>query len=206
MSTTNEEKKLLVRSIFDKLISYYGLENIDGLAKWLNVKYSTLKGWERRGKIADIEPFLFKCQNISPYFLKTGEEPMFESTNEIGGRLKELRGDKTVEEVCSDLEFLPEDWVKWEQNLVCPGADNIAKIAEYFEANAAWLATGNLSKRIPEFSQNTKGAFTQSKSPTIDPIRTALDAELDKLTRAQLADVLGYVVSKSEASQEKVTG
>lgn len=76
MSTTNEEKKLIVQNIFKRLIEYYALGSIDALSKFLDVKYSTLKGWERRGNIADIEPFLFKCQNINPQWLKTGQGEM----------------------------------------------------------------------------------------------------------------------------------
>lgn len=77
MSMTNEEKKLLVGKIFDKLTTIYKLDGREGLAKFLDVKYQTLKGWERRGNIADIKPFLFKCQNISPKFLETGEPPIY---------------------------------------------------------------------------------------------------------------------------------
>lgn len=81
MSMTNEEKKSVVKKIFNELIEHYDLVDTDGLCRFLEVKYATLKGWERRGNIADVKPFLFKCQGINVSYLETGKGEMFKQAS-----------------------------------------------------------------------------------------------------------------------------
>ena len=188
--------------VTDALMEEYNFNKLEQLDIYLGLSEGAVAVWRNRKviPIKHIDTIISKC-NVSREWVKTGEGPMFETANDIGGRLKELRGDKTVEEVCTDLEFLPEEWMKWEQNLVHPGATNIIKIAAYFDVNSAWISTSNPPKKIPVFTPSIhQPASTPRKA--VSSTRLMLNDLLDE----QSEDVLKELVLLLLEKQKKAIG
>jgi len=54
-------------------------------------------------------------------------------------RLKELRGDKSQAEVARLLGVKQQNWARWENGIVFPGAETLHHICTTFHISADWL-------------------------------------------------------------------
>jgi len=54
-------------------------------------------------------------------------------------RLKELRGDKSQAEIARLLGVKQQNWARWENGVVFPGAETLHHICSTFHVSADWL-------------------------------------------------------------------
>lgn len=140
--------------ISKRLKTIRGKLSQEDFAKVMGVSKMTVGRWERGERAPDFEnlhKILDIFPNVSPAWLLSGEGPMNKGDQEIeqeglsdhklliAKKFRAIRGDKSIEEFCSDFHWYKEGWWEVEEDLKSPPWVLLYRICHDLGINPAWL-------------------------------------------------------------------
>ena len=141
-------------NISERLKKIRGASNQEDFAKQIQVSKMTLGRWERGERGPDYETLqnmLKTFPDINPAWLLSGEGPMKRGELDIESqefkrhkpifakKFKQIRGNKSIEEFCSDIHYLSDAWWEFEENIKDPSCYFLSVICFKLGISPAWL-------------------------------------------------------------------
>ena len=90
-------------------------------------------------------------------------------------RLRELRGAKSQAEIARLLGVKQQNWARWENGVVFPGAETIHHICVTFHVSADWLLGLDESRTTPNSTTSNQPTTNQ---PTPNPSANCRDCPI----------------------------
>ncbi len=136
-----------------------------------------------------------------------------ESKNIAGNRIRTFRKHLglTLEKFAQPLSIKGTTVSSYERGKARASEAVVRELEAHYQLNRVWYETGEGAMRLPitgtsnevlRLSEHSVG--TVGAAP--DPIRAAINQELDRMTRPQLAELLNQLVSKNEERSPHARG